>query len=507
MNITKRIVNRLHNVGIRVKLIALITPLVAVLLLFSGGRIYEKARLTRELRGLQDVTRAALLARKVVADLEAERALNALYMGGKKKFAAKKLKERRRLLDISVRELIEYLKRLEGGDDRRRILFGYIHEALDRLKLINEIREGIASGKVSFERQTEYYSGAIRLVLLGMKGLGRDTKVQKSRYGAYVSIMEAQERIGLRSTLLTYSLASNVIGSDLYRKYVAADSQESVFLEQFALYSDPTPLKIFRDSYFGPLAEQIERIENAFKTAGAQGGHLTGISAEHWWSSSQERLRTMGKVDALIAAGLRKQSQNLESKARLELFIFSTLFIIFILATVFFSYVLHRVIVRPLTSLSRRMSDFDYHNIEVQAPKKKRYDEIGTLNTHFYDMGLKLKHTLDTLEDEVRIRTLELKEVNIRLSKYLSPQLYKKVFSGDQLSELHHKRKKLTVFFSDIVGFTETTERMDPEELSALLNSYLDEMAGIANQWGGTIDKFVGGRDHGLFWRPGILQR
>ena len=53
-------------------------------------------------------------------------------------------------------------------------------------------------------------------------------------------------------------------------------------------------------------------------------------------------------------------------------------------------------------------------------------------------------------------------------------------------------RKKLTVFFSDIQGFTELTDRLEPEVLSYLINNYLNEMSNIALKYGGTIDKFVG---------------
>ena len=47
-------------------------------------------------------------------------------------------------------------------------------------------------------------------------------------------------------------------------------------------------------------------------------------------------------------------------------------------------------------------------------------------------------------------------------------------------------------FFSDIKGFTELTDSLEPEVLSSLLNNYLNEMSKIALKYGGTIDKFVG---------------
>ena len=86
----------------------------------------------------------------------------------------------------------------------------------------------------------------------------------------------------------------------------------------------------------------------------------------------------------------------------------------------------------------------------------------------------------------------KIEELTAKLSKYLSPQVYQSIFSGKQNVKIEAYRKKLTVFFSDIKGFTELTDRLEPEVLSSLLNSYLNEMSKIALKFGGTIDKFIG---------------
>jgi len=83
-------------------------------------------------------------------------------------------------------------------------------------------------------------------------------------------------------------------------------------------------------------------------------------------------------------------------------------------------------------------------------------------------------------------------EVALKLAKYLSPQVYASIFSGKNDVQLGTSRKKLTVFFSDIQGFTELTERLESEVLASLLNDYLNDMAKIALDHGGTIDKFMG---------------
>jgi len=85
-----------------------------------------------------------------------------------------------------------------------------------------------------------------------------------------------------------------------------------------------------------------------------------------------------------------------------------------------------------------------------------------------------------------------LASLSLKISRYISPQVYKSIFSGQKDVTIHTERKKLTIFFSDIQNFTATTERLQPEQITQLLNEYFTEMSEIAHQHGGTIDKFIG---------------
>jgi class 3 adenylate cyclase len=85
-----------------------------------------------------------------------------------------------------------------------------------------------------------------------------------------------------------------------------------------------------------------------------------------------------------------------------------------------------------------------------------------------------------------------LASISMKIAKYISPQIYKSIFSGQRDAAIATERKKLTIFFSDIKDFTATTERLQPEDLTALLNEYFTEMSAIALQYGATVDKFIG---------------
>ncbi|HEX5842423.1 MAG TPA: adenylate/guanylate cyclase domain-containing protein [Pseudomonas sp.] len=99
---------------------------------------------------------------------------------------------------------------------------------------------------------------------------------------------------------------------------------------------------------------------------------------------------------------------------------------------------------------------------------------------------------LTQVRSEIKAEQEKAARLARNLAKYLSPQVWESIFSGKKSVRLETQRKKLTVFFSDIKGFTELTEELEAEALTDLLNTYLNEMSKICLKYGGTIDKFVG---------------
>ena len=102
------------------------------------------------------------------------------------------------------------------------------------------------------------------------------------------------------------------------------------------------------------------------------------------------------------------------------------------------------------------------------------------------------KKIADDAKAEALAKSEEVVKISNQLAKYLSPQIHEQIFSGKQSAEVKSSRKKLTIFFSDIVSFTDISDELESEEMTNLLNFYLNEMSQIALKFGGTIDKFIG---------------
>ncbi len=126
----------------------------------------------------------------------------------------------------------------------------------------------------------------------------------------------------------------------------------------------------------------------------------------------------------------------------------------------------------------------------------------GALGITFALHQLRLARQFKSANAELEENNSFLADVSVKISKYLEPQVYRSIFEGERDVAISTERKKLTVFFSDIKDFTATTERMQPEELTTLLNEYFSEMSRIAQQHGATIDKFIGDAIVAFFGDP-----
>jgi adenylate cyclase len=76
--------------------------------------------------------------------------------------------------------------------------------------------------------------------------------------------------------------------------------------------------------------------------------------------------------------------------------------------------------------------------------------------------------------------------------QYLSPAVIEQLIQHPEHLKLGGERRMLSIFFSDLEGFTGISEGLEPEALTTLLNDYLSAMTDIIHEEGGTVDKYEG---------------
>jgi len=127
-------------------------------------------------------------------------------------------------------------------------------------------------------------------------------------------------------------------------------------------------------------------------------------------------------------------------------------------------------IVRPLRALEADMARVRHLDLEGDLVLESRFREIVRMR----DAVLGMKSGLRSFR------------------KYVPTDLVRELIRDGQEAELGGRRAELTVFFSDIAGFTALAESTTPEGLAADLADYFDLMTRTILESGGTVDKYIG---------------
>jgi adenylate cyclase len=85
---------------------------------------------------------------------------------------------------------------------------------------------------------------------------------------------------------------------------------------------------------------------------------------------------------------------------------------------------------------------------------------------------------------------------------YLAPQVIENMLTSEKMPELGGEMRDVTIFFSDVAGFSTIAEKMSPNALVTLMNEYLSAMTDIIEGYGGYVDKYIGDSIVAVFGAP-----
>jgi adenylate cyclase len=132
--------------------------------------------------------------------------------------------------------------------------------------------------------------------------------------------------------------------------------------------------------------------------------------------------------------------------------------------------------------------------LKVGLAKKRLHDVEAQHIAELDRLNRRLEARIDEQVAEL-VRTGELK-------RFLPQPVAEGLLAGELEADQGLSRRKITVLFADLVGFTDLSESLEPEELAEVLNEYLRELTALAVSHGGTLVDFAGDGVFVIFGAP-----
>ena len=150
-----------------------------------------------------------------------------------------------------------------------------------------------------------------------------------------------------------------------------------------------------------------------------------------------------------------------------------------------------RGIVRPVRQLLVGFENVEAGDLTIELSVKNR-DEIGRLTAGFNHMV-----------GEIRAK----EEIKDTFGRYIDPRIVDKIIDQSDQSVMEGERRDMTIYFSDLSGFTRIGEMLTASALVRLLNAYFTRMSGGIREEGGIIDKFIGDAIMAYWGPPFVAQK
>ncbi|NJM33410.1 MAG: HAMP domain-containing protein [Rhodomicrobium sp.] len=370
----------LKNLKISTRLfIALLLPAIVVLGL-SAQTILSKWKLRSETALLQKVAEEVNVISRAIHELQRERGLSQGFLASKGAQMKDKLAEQRETTQQRLKPLEQSLidlEQIEVSDE----FIQQVKASEAALAAIASKRSAIDALSVSPVESFAYYTDLINEKLLGLVSqiTKLSTRGDVSRLiASYESFMRAKEMSGQERAIGAGGLAQGRFEAKNYVKFVSLIAAQDAFFKAFKSTASMRQIDLLERLASSPVRANLDEKRGIILAKGLEGG-MEGLDAAGWWKSTTERIDLLKSIEDRIAADLSENTGAIVARADLDLAVLGIIVLAVLSIVVAGGLIMARSITKPISGLTRVMSELADGHFDVEVDGTDRKDEVGAM--------------------------------------------------------------------------------------------------------------------------------
>lgn len=380
--------------SLKIKILSLLVIPLAVIMglaLFIGGKSFITLQ---ESKKLEVLTNLAPDISSLIHELQKERGISAVFLGGKGGVeASNKLKDQKVNTDSYnniYAEQIRMFPKEEYGDK----FLNLIDESALKLKKLNRIRSQVKNNKIKASEMASYYTSTISslLSMVGeMAGLSSNSDIT-NYIAKYIVIIKAKEYMGQERAIGGIGFGQGIFTDGIYNKFIGLINKQEALLSIFNMYATKQEKEYYNITLTGKDVNEVARM----RKVAISKNNIYSVPGSYWFETITGKINKLKKVEDNIKDNMGNVMSSVITVTLYKLIFLIVLLIAVSIINVISALSIVNGILKPVKGLEvgiNELSNYDLSKlVEVQSS-----DEIAMMTEKFNNSINKLKELVENV--------------------------------------------------------------------------------------------------------------
>ncbi len=368
-----------NHLKLKIKLIALLIPLLLGLLIYSMVLLSDRWHQQHDAALVVERMHLLKEASNLVHELQKERGMTSGFLASKGLKFGDALKVQREKSENQLNQYMNYIAQHKTKMSAVDPIGRDVATAQSRLDMLPSLRQQVDSQSIKPAEAIAFYSDVIKTLLAITSSINIDNTnaAISPDLSAYYYFLQAKERAGIERALVNGAFSAGQVSADVFQRIIRIISEQTLFFDLFKVYATPQQQSLFTQTEQSAVFGQVQQYRNYIYANDYQ------HNAAEWFQLSTQRIDELKTLENKLNALIIDISQADYERNQQSFYFILIVTVILIVGGVGFTFLVIRNIDSKVQALMTAMNNASKNReLSVRIPVSSR-DELGSVANAF----------------------------------------------------------------------------------------------------------------------------